>query len=53
MMHDAGTQRLVDRFRLLAKIESGALPAISTALTLQRGELCHVEFQCRLHEKRT
>jgi len=53
MTHDAETQRLVDRFRLLARIEGGTLPEINTNLSLQRGERCHAEFDSRLHEKRT
>ena len=51
--HDAETQTKVARFRLLAEIEAGRLPTITTPLLLQRGEVCHAELPCRLHEKRT
>ena len=43
----------LERFRLLARIEAGELPVLTTGIRLQRGEVCHAEFRCRLHEKRT
>lgn len=51
--HDAESQRVVERFKLLARIEAGELPVIHPSVLLQRGEVCHAEFSCRLHEMRT
>ena len=48
--HDADTQKLVDRFKLLAKIESGDLPPVAAPVRLQRGETCHAVFPSALHE---
>lgn len=50
---DVETQTKVARFRLLAEIESGRLPIITTPLVLPRGEVCHAQLPCRLQEKRT
>jgi hypothetical protein len=51
--HDAESQRVVERFTLLARIDAGELPVIHPSVILQRGEVCHAEFPCRLHEMRT
>src|SRR4051794_24698923 len=51
--HGAETQRLIERFKLLARIDAGDLPVIQPSVLLQRGETAHAEFACRLHEKRT
>ena len=52
VMHDADTQRLVERFKLLARIDAGELPMIQSSLILQRGEVCHAQFSCVLKELR-
>lgn len=51
--HDTESRRLVERFKLLAQIDSGVFPVIQPAVLLHRGESCYAEFPCRLHEKRT
>jgi hypothetical protein len=51
--HDADTEHKLARFRLLAHIEAGNMPAVSTPLVLQREEICHGQLSCQLHEKRT
>jgi hypothetical protein len=51
--HDAESQRLVERFKLLARIDTGDLPTIQPPILLQRGEVCHAEFPSALHELRT
>jgi hypothetical protein len=51
--HTDDDRQKLERFRLLAKIEAGELPQITTAIRLQRSEVCHFAFPCRLHEKRT
>jgi hypothetical protein len=51
--HDNGTQSRLERFRLLARIDNGQLPAIDPGVILQKGELCHVRFDSALHELRT
>jgi len=51
--HDANTQQLIERFKLSARIDAGDLPVITSAILLQRGEICHAEYSCRLHELRT
>lgn len=53
MTHDENTRRRIERCRLLAQIENGQLPKVSTDLLLQRGETCHARFDCSLHELRT
>jgi len=52
LKHDDQTQRLVDRFRLLARIESGELPSVAAPIKLQRGEVCHGMLTCTQHEIR-
>ena len=47
--HDASTQQLIERFKLLARIDAGDLPVITSAILLQRGDICHAEYPCRLH----
>jgi len=51
--HSAETQRNLDRFRLLARIENGHLPVVQTTVLLQRGEVCHATYPSTLHELRT
>ena len=51
--HDAESLAKVARFRLLAQIESGTLPVLDCRIRLQRGEQCHAQFPCSLHELRT
>jgi hypothetical protein len=51
--HDGSTQQLVERFKLLARIDAGDLPVLTPAILFQRGEVCHVQYSCRLHELRT
>jgi hypothetical protein len=51
--HSAETKVLIGRFKLLARIEEGDLPSVSPAITLQRGETCHVSFACTHNEIRT
>lgn len=51
--HDATTQRTIERFRLLARIDAGELPVLNAPIMLQRGEVCHAELPCALHELRT
>jgi hypothetical protein len=51
--HDQESQQVVERFRLLARVDAGELPVIDTAIHLQRGEVCHAAFGCRLHEMRS
>jgi hypothetical protein len=53
MNYDADLQQKISRFRLLAQIENGQLPLISTQLVLQRGETCHAQFPCALLEHRS
>jgi hypothetical protein len=53
LRHDPDTQRLVDRFRLLARIDDGDIPEIRVPVLLQRGEKCYAQFASRLHEKRS
>jgi len=51
--YSAEDRQKLERFRQLARIEAGQLPVLSTVIRLQRGEVCHAEFSCRLLEKRT
>lgn len=51
--HDADTQRLIERFKLFGRIQSGEIPEIQTSVLLQRAEVCHAEFPSNLHELRT
>lgn len=51
--HDEKTQRVIERFKLLARVDAGELPVIQSNVILQRGEACHAQFACNLHEKRT
>jgi hypothetical protein len=51
--HDAETQALMERFRLLARIEEGNLPVLAPEIKLQRGETCHAFFACTQSEIRT
>jgi hypothetical protein len=53
MTHGEDTRRRIERCRLLAQIENGQLPQVSSDLLLQRGETCHARFDCSLHELRT
>lgn len=39
--HDASTLAMLERFRLFGRIEVGALPTVTPAILLQRGEVCH------------
>jgi hypothetical protein len=50
--HDHATLITIKRLKLLARIDVGELPTIEPSLRLQRGEVCHAEFPCRLHEYR-
>jgi hypothetical protein len=52
LQHDGQTQALVDKFRLLARIDAGDLPVIPPAVTLQRGEKCHASLACTQSEIR-
>ena len=51
--HDADSEKLVERYRLLAEYESGALPVVVPPVLLQKAELCHAAFPSELHEYRT
>jgi hypothetical protein len=51
--HDATTNALIERFRLLAKIDEGELPVLSPPIKLQRGDTCHASLTCTHHEIRT
>lgn len=51
--HNAETNALIERFKLLARIEEGDLPVLSPPIKLQRGETCHASFTCTHNEIRT
>lgn len=51
--HDDKGREAIERFKLLARIEAGELPVIQPGVILQRGEVCHAQFPCNLHEMRT
>jgi hypothetical protein len=51
--HSAETQALIERFKLLARIDAGDLPIVSPAIKLQRAESCHAAFACSQNEIRT
>ena len=50
--HDDNTEDLIDRFKLLARIENGDLPVLTPPIRVQRGEQCHAEFPSTLRELR-
>ena len=50
--HDAKTLALLDRFRLLARIDAGDLPMVTPSIKLQRGEMCHATLACTHSEIR-
>lgn len=47
---DAGTQRLLDRYRLLWQLDNGMLPTIAAPIALQRGEVCHHALAVQWYE---
>jgi hypothetical protein len=49
---DAGTQRLLNRYRLLWQLDNGILPTIAAPIALQRGEVCHHELEVQWYEPR-
>jgi len=49
---DAGTQRLLNRYRLLWQLDNGILPTITAPIALQRGEVCHHELEVQWYEPR-
>jgi AraC-like DNA-binding protein len=51
--HDESTRALVERFRLLAEIEEGALPSIDVPVRLHRNEICHFSGAASYHEIKT
>lgn len=50
---DAPTQKALDRFSLLWRIDNGDLPVLSVPIKLQRGETCHAVAQATWLEMRT
>jgi hypothetical protein len=50
---DAHSQELVERFRLLARLDAGQLPSLTVPVLLQRGERCHAQYDCSLKEVQT
>lgn len=50
---DKATQRTLDRFSLLWRIENGDLPQVTVPIVLQRGEVCHAVAQAVWMEMRT
>jgi hypothetical protein len=51
--HDDQTTTLLDRYRLLWRIENGELPDIPVEIRLQRGERAHFTVPASHHEFRT
>ena len=49
--HDAKTAALVERFRLLARIDEGELPIVTAPILLQRGEVCHFTASGLAHKE--
>lgn len=50
---DARTQRTLDRYSLMWRIENGQLPVESVPIHLQRGEQCHASASATWYEMRT
>lgn len=51
--HDDATERKLDRFRLLWRIEQGELPVEAPSIYLQKTEICHFSVPATHHELRT
>ena len=49
---DAGTQRMLNRYRLLWQLDNGIVPTITAPIALQRGEVCHHELEVQWYEPR-
>jgi hypothetical protein len=50
---DEATAALLDRFRLLWRIENGELPELDPPIRLGKGERCHAALEASHHELRT
>lgn len=53
IQHGTDTKRIVERFRLLGRIDEGELPVITPGILLQRGESCHWSGPATHKELRT
>lgn len=50
--NDSTSTTVLNRFRILWRIENGELPTVSAPVHLQRGENCHATLPCSLFETR-
>jgi hypothetical protein len=53
VQYETATAVLLDRFRLLWRIEQGELPKLAVPIRLQRDEHCHTSVEASCHEFRT
>lgn len=53
LRYDGATERRLEHFRLLWRIEQGELPVLATDIRLQRGESCHGHLPATHFEFRT
>jgi hypothetical protein len=51
--YDYPTEQLLDKFRLLWRIQNDTIPTVDSSIMLQRGEVCHYSAQADWHELRT
>jgi hypothetical protein len=51
--HDDRTRAVLDRYRLLWRLENGELPDVPVPIRLQRGERCHAAIGATHYEHRT